>query len=237
MNFTFTSKGLAALVLAGVCSATHAAIVTDAAGDLIPSFTPGDAAPHGDVDVVSSEVTLNKATNQLIFSGTHASNIGTSLNSAGVANAIYVWGLDRGQGAALLAGIGATNVLFDSVVVLRADSTAAFIDIVGGAPPVNLPGIVTIAGPTISGTVNVSIIPALIGGFALEDWTWNLWPRFISAADPALLFTDPAVSDFAPDNSNARLTVVAAVSEPASLGVMAFGLAALGWQRRRRERQ
>lgn len=118
--------GLLVLGLWCVGMGARAEVVTDAANDLLATFVPGDAASHADVDVTSTEVTLNKITNQLVFTATHVGNIGSSLNNAGAPGAVYVWGLDRGQGTERLAAI-VNNVFFDSVVVLNADNTGFFL--------------------------------------------------------------------------------------------------------------
>jgi hypothetical protein len=86
-------------------------------------------------------------------------------------------------------------------------------------------GAVTSSGGTITGIVPVSIVPALAGGFALEDWTWNLWPRFIFDPSGGAIFSDAAVSDFAPDARNAALTVV--VPEPGVLALLGLGVVLL----------
>ena len=80
---------------------------------------------------------------------------------------------------------------------------------------------VQINGPTISADVDGSLITSL-GLFAPEDYTWNLWPRFI--LDNSLIFTDPAVSDFAPNQGNAALTIVGQVPEPNALLLLGIGL-------------
>lgn len=201
--------------------------INDPAGDLLTTFVPGDdPALHGDTDVLSSEVIYNQGTNTFTFTGTHAADIGTSKLADGTASAIYVWGLDRGQGTERLAAI-VTGVTFDSVVVLAANGTGFFLDLVtANSAPVGIPG-VQITGPTISADVAGSIIPSL-GLFAPEDYTWNLWPRFI--LDNSQIFTDPAVSDFAPNQGNAALTVIpggGGVPEPSSFAMIVLGLFAL----------
>jgi hypothetical protein len=204
--------------------------IGDPAGDLLPTFIPGDdPALHGDTDVISSEVSYNPTTNRFNFTGTHAADIGTSKLADGTPGAIYVWGLDRGQGTERLAAI-VQDVLFDSVVVLAANGTGFFLDLVtAGATPQAIAG-VQISGPTISADVDGALIASL-GLFAPEDYTWNLWPRFILVGNPAA--TDAAVSDFAPNQGNAALTIVGpgAVSEPGVLLSFALGLMLLVFAR------
>lgn len=196
--------------------------ISDPAGDLLTTFVPGDdPALHGDTDVISSEVFYNPTTDRFTFTGTHGADIGTSKLLDGTPSAIYVWGLDRGQGTERLDLI-VDDVLFDSVVVLAADGSGFFLDLVTvGATPQSIAG-VQISGPTISADVEGSLIPSL-GLFAAEDYTWNLWPRFI--LDNSLIFTDPAVSDFAPNSGNAALTIVGVIPEPDA--VLLFGLGLL----------
>ena len=212
-------KPICAALLTVLPFSVLAVPISDPAGDSLKTFIPGDdPALHADTDVISSEVFYNPTTNRFTFTGTHAADIGTSKLADGTPSAIYVWGLDRGQGLPLLSAI-VDDVLFDSVVVLRADGTGAFIDIVGGNTTTQISG-VQIDGPTIGAEVDGSIIPSL-GVFSPEDYTWNLWPRFILAGN---IFTDPAVSDFAPNRGNAALTIVGVVPEPATLLSFALGL-------------
>lgn len=224
-------KAFAALLTA-LPLTVFAVPITDPAGDLLPTFVPGDDPTlHGDTDVISSEVFYNPSTDRFTFTGTHAANIGASTLADGTPSAIYVWGLDRGEGTERLAAI-VDDVLFDSVVVLAADGSGFFLDLVTlGATPQAIGG-VAISGPTISADVEGSLIASL-GVFAPEEYTWNLWPRFI--LENSLIFTDPAVSDFAPDRGNASLTIVGVVPEPAML--LSFGLGLLLVIASRKEKQ
>jgi hypothetical protein len=184
---------------------TAVAQVNDPIGDFISTF----AGPNnGDLDVVSSTV---------VFAGTEFF-LTTTLNGAvgTTSNALYVWGFDRGQGTARFAGGGSPipgteNILFDSVVILRPDTTVTINRIVGGGAT-NLPvGTATVQGNTISAKIPVSTLPTL--GFALADYTWNLWPR-------AGVGQNSQVSDFAPDASNIGVNVA---PEPGTAGLMLGG--------------
>ena len=213
-------KRAAASLLFALPFSAFAVPISDPAGDLLSTFVPGDDPTlHGDTDVISSEVFYNPTTNLFTFTRTHAADIGTSKLADGTPSAIYVWGLDRGQGTERLAAI-VQDVLFDSVVVLGANGTGFFLDLVNPGGPQAISG-VQINGPTISADVDGSLITSL-GLFAPEDYTWNLWPRFI--LDNSLIFTDAAVSDFTPDQGNAGLTIVGTIPEPGGLFLLGIGL-------------
>lgn len=199
---------LAAVLLAA--PAVHAATSVDPANDFIPTYT----GPHGgDLDVISSFVSYNPSTDMFTFSGTMNAAMGTTPGS------FYVWGVDRGAGTAGFAtlGTGYPNILFDTVVILRADGT-------GTAAGTPLPaGTVQMNGDTISASFSGALLPSR--GFAKTDYTWNLWPRAGSVTGTA------AISDFAPDGSNLAVT---AVPEPASFALMGLGLVSLWISAQRR---
>lgn len=199
---------VAALALAGPA---QAAPVVDATGDFLPTF--GGTA-SADLDVVGVEAFYDRSNGLFTIVGTMAGAI------TNVANHLYVWGVNRGAGTAGFAAIGATNVLFDRVIVLRPNGT-------GNIGAVNLPaGSVVIDDDTVSATFPASLLPST--GFGVEGYTWNLWPRDTTAAGTA------AISDFAPDNSN---IATVSVAEPASLALMAASLLAMAAVRRRRPQQ
>ena len=182
--------------------------VTDRPGDFLATFA-GSAASL-DLDVLAATVTYDTATDIFTFTSTQAGAVG--LTPSG----LYVWGVNRGAGAASFAANGITGVLFDRVVILRPDGTGAI-----GATALPA-GSVVISGNTISATVSGSLLPST--GFAKGNYTFNLWPR-----DGSLPAGFTQIADFAPDNSNFTATVV---PEPGSLALMSLGLAGLLWRRR-----
>jgi len=197
----------AALVLTST-SLAHAELVTDIANDFLPSY---QGPKNGDMDALSSEVTLNTGNNTMTFTATMNGPVGTTAGGA------WVWGLDRGKGAELFLPAFGAGVKFDSVLALSVDPTqpSAFIDIVnGGAVSPLAAGAVHVNGNTISATVPVSMLPSQ--GLAPASYTWNFWPE-------SKLGQAPFVSDFAPDARNAALTVV---PEPSSAALAFVGLLA-----------
>ncbi|GDY00190.1 hypothetical protein LBMAG48_25930 [Phycisphaerae bacterium] len=196
-------------MLAG--TSAFGALITDAQGDLINGFT---SAANADLDVLTAEAIYNNVNNTFTFTATVAGNVGTT------ATASYVWGVNRGAGTAGFAANGLTNVLFDRVVRLVPGGTSQIAG--GGLPAINLdPGAVSFSGTTITAVVSANLLPST--GFTFSNYTVNLWPRTTAPAGFA------GISDFAPDSSNAAVTVVPA---PASLGVFA-GVAGLVLRRRR----
>lgn len=85
-------------------------------------------------------------------------------------------------------------------------------------------GTAKISGNTISGSISGSLLAST--GFAKSDYTWNLWPRIGR--------TNNTISDFAPNGMNVP---VAAVPEPTTYALMAMGLVAIGFARRRQTGQ
>lgn len=196
-----------ALVAAGNAQAIG---VTDATGDWLPTYTGTKA---GDLDVVGAFVTYDPKTQNFVFSATLDAAIGTT------PGAFYVFGVNRGAGTAGFAANGLTNVLFDRVVILRPDGTGTVAGAGGGS-------FSTVSvGSTILGQVSASLLPST--GFAPEAYTWNLWPRLTGIAGFA------AIPDFAPNATNASVTVLSAVPEPGTTALLALGLAGLAWTQRR----
>jgi hypothetical protein len=197
----------------------NATLVTDPIGDFGGLYN-GPQSPS--LDVVSANVSLVGGTT-FDFTGTMNGDI-----SAAPAGSAYVFGLDTGTGIkpfANLVGYG-DNVQFNFVVVLLASGFGIFQDILIGPASMGFVSNVQISGKTISASLDASLIPPTAPGISQSDFTWNLWPRS-SIADPTDNFK---ISDFAPNNTNARVTTV---PEPGTLGLLAAGLMAIGLLRRR----
>jgi len=206
----------------GVLTTPAAAeLITDPIGDFFPLLD--SAAPRGgDLDVVSAQAFLRGG--HLHFTATMDAPIGTT------DLAFYVWGVDRGTGAitADFARHGLPDIVFDALLIANNDGTGLVNLIRPGLPPISTPlppGSVTMAGNTIDVMVSLGLLPST--GFLPSDYEWNLWPRWRGVP-----FGDTQISDFAPDDRNARLTV----PEPAVLALLAVGLAAgrrRVWRQRR----
>ena len=216
MNFAITPRALLAAALA-VSAGTAFAGIGDPVNDFLPSYT---GVHHGDLDVVSSFVNYNPGSDTVFFSGTMDAAIGTT------ASAFYVWGVDRGAGTARFGALrcaGARRAvrLGGDLPARRLDGTATVNRFNGSN---NLPaGTATFAANTIQGSISGALLAST--GFDKTAYTWNLWPRDGSQSGNA------AISDFAPDNSNAAVSVV---PEPSTVALLALGLGALGVAARRR---
>ena len=197
MNTRHLLSALCGAAWLTLSSGAHA--VSDPTNDFLAGY---GGSHNGDLDVVSATVTYNNATHLFDFTATLNAPVATT------ASAFYVWGIDRGAGTEKFntgsAPIGA-GVKFDTVVIFRLDGTAA----AGGK---TLANDVMWSGNTITGSIPDSLLPSM--GFAFADYTWNLWPRDGTVTGNA------AISDFAPDASDADVT---AVPEPGSLAMLGLG--------------
>ncbi|MBY0313531.1 MAG: hypothetical protein K2W85_15810 [Phycisphaerales bacterium] len=212
MSRSTTIRSFAALALMALgAPLAMGAPVTDPAGDLLNGFS---AAANPDLDVLFAEAVYDITSNTFTFSSTSAGAVGTTASSS------FVWGVNRGAGTAGFAANGLTNVLFDRVVRIVPGGTSQIAG--GGLPAIDLPSsAITISGASITAVVPGSLLPST--GFALSSYTVNLWPR--TAAPNGFA----GISDFAPDTSNASVTVIPA---PGAAAVFA-GVAMLGMRRRR----
>lgn len=162
--------------------------VTDATGDFLPTFT----GPHnGDLDLTRIEGTFDGATFRL--DATTAAPIGTT------STGLYVWGFNRGRGTAGFAQIGASGVLFDSVVIVNPGAgTVTVRDLVTGQGTVLPASAIRVAGNQISVEIPANLLTPQ--GLNQANFLVNLWPRSSAGGDGT-------IPDFAPDNENARLTL------------------------------
>ncbi|WP_217283569.1 PEP-CTERM sorting domain-containing protein [Pseudaquabacterium terrae] len=195
----------AAAAFGSLTLGAQAAPVADAAGDFLASFTGTQQAA---LDVLSSDVSFDVVHQRFNL---HAVTSGAI---AGAPGAAYVFGFDRGGAAnSPFGAIGAPGIAFNATAVLRSNGTGSV-----GANPIS----VNIVGNEIFATVLASLLPS--NGAVFEDYEWALWS--IDATITGL----PRNADFAPGVN----TLVAVVPEPASLALVALGLAGIGALRRRR---
>jgi hypothetical protein len=192
----------AVLCTAGFMAHAQAMPFLDASDDFLSSYT---GAKDADLDVVQADVVIDPEARTITFSGAMRGNIDTRSNK------LYVFGVDRGAGAAggdlifhgPLGGqprIG-EGVRWDAAVALTASGQALFFDVLAANPGlVPLPGVpVSISGHQITATVPLALFASQ--GFKLREYTFNLWPR----SEGSLANT--VVPDFAPDQGNARVTI------------------------------
>jgi hypothetical protein len=199
--------GLGAVLLSAAQS--KAAVITDPAGDFIPSYT---GPKNGDLDVLSAQVSFNGSS--FTFTATMAGAIGTTTGGN------YVWGINRGAGAQGFATI-APGVFFDSVFLINpAGGSMVRDNIAAVSTPITD---ISFSGDTITGTVALSLLPS--EGFTPANYLVNLWPRSGSSGLSV-------IADFGPDNSDAAVT---STPEPAGLALLGgMALAGLVFMRRRK---
>lgn len=202
-------------VLAGallLVQALPASVIIDPPGDFLPSYTDGPL--NGDLDVLQAEVIYDGT--DFVFTSTSAANIGTTKGG------VFVWGINRGAGFATFPII-APGVKFDVVFVIAPDGNSIVTDLASNVTTPIPSSAVSFSGADLSGRISASLLPSL--GFAPEAYTVNLWPR------SKLAFVDEVVSDFAPNNSNAAVTVI---PEPTSLALVSLAVGVLLVHRRKR---
>jgi hypothetical protein len=176
------------------------ALVSDPVGDFLPGYT-GPQLPG--LDVTAHEVVYLEDQARLVFFGRMAGPIAPTQS----ANALYIFGVDRGQGTARFAGrtpVIGPNVLWDSVVRINPDGTGLFNNVVAGGVITPLgPGDVTINGNEFTASVPLSVMLPMASR-PPEQWTYNLWPR-----NSAVIGQNAAVSDLAPDDGNSPVQTIA----------------------------
>lgn len=205
-KFALMIAGIAALAATGA----QAAPLTDAAGDFIASYT---GPQNADLDVRASEVRL--ASGVFNFTATLGGPIGTT------AGGFYVFGVNRGAGTARFGAL-ATNVLFDSVVVINNTGTGFARDLIAGVTTNLAASAISFNGSSLSAFVDASLLPTQ--GLAAAAYTYNLWPRSPGAGNGT-------IADFAPDNAN---NLVNAVPEPGTWAMLIAGFGVIGATARRR---
>ena len=211
----------ATLLLPGLA---WAALVTDPAGDFLPTL--GSAPPNGDLDVHRGRDRLPPGPRGFDFYATLNAPIGTTADSA--PNRLpYVFGIDRGAGSErFLAGspsIGA-GVFFDLVVLIGGnDGSLVVNDFVSPASPA---ATVDVQGNLLAVLgLDQGLFPST--GFAFEDYTWNLWPRFGAGSNVQ-------IADFAPNEGPAGTSTNAPVTVPLPSTLALLGLGVLGIRARSR---
>lgn len=224
MQFELKTGRLVAFLLAATsmffvsAERGSAAAVSDPSNDFLPTF----AGPHnGDLDVVAANVTLDGS--NLDFTATMNNAIGLTPGT------VYVFGINRGQGTAKFGNIGAGDVLFDSTLVINQSAVGVVNNLINHtSTTLTGTGAVKLLGSTISGVVPVSDLPS--EGFSPGQYQYNIWPEF-GAANPG----NTHISDFAPNNSDAVVSVAA--PEPSTISLLsAAALIAFGLLRRRERR-
>ena len=181
--------------------AAHATVAIDAQGDFAPGFVGTDE----DLDVLSFSANYVAATSSYLLHATLAGAINPLTGGQ------YVIGVNTGTGLNHPFGaLGAPNVVFNQVMFVRKNGTGAI-----GANALTP----TISGSSFSVSVPVAFMPST--GFAVGDYTFNIWPR--NGANQ--------IADFAPDNS-----MLSGVPEPKTWALMFSGFALLGGAVRMRRR-
>jgi hypothetical protein len=209
------------LFVAASQAVVRAGLIADATGDILSTYT-GVQLPG--MDVVAHEVRL--VGDRVEFFGRMAGPIAPTQDIS----ALYLFGLDRGQGTARFLGPAAPptigpNVLWDSIIRINPNGTGLFHNqLTGVVTPLNTADI-TISGNEFSASVPLSLLmPAATR--PPQEWTYNLWPR-------NGIGQNVQVSDLAPDDGNSPVQVI---PEPALLTLCLIStIGQLGCARRQRK--
>ena len=210
---------LAAAVLAALSPMpAKAAVVADPGGDLLGTYT---GPVRADLDIVSTAAT---------FDGVSFHLSATLAGAPGALGSLFVFGIDRGAGTPRLTfgspSVGA-GVNFDAVAVMFPDGLGRVAAFPAMGPPVitQLPGSVTLAGNTLTGVFDLSLLPSR--GFAPEDYRFALWSR--QRVNPMADGTNAEIADFAS-------IMVTSVPEPSTWALLILGFGAVGARLRRQRR-
>jgi hypothetical protein len=196
-----------AVLALAAAAPSHAATVTDATGDFLPSYA---GAHDADLDVVSFNVAYDAVAEAFRLTAAMAGDIDPGRPG------LYAIGVNTGTGViAPFGGIGAPNVIFNQVIVVQKNGTAA---VGGNALDAD------VFGNILTVVVPLARLPST--GFAPRDYGFNIWPR-------NGLGNNNQISDFAPDNA----TMTASIPEPAAWALMIGGFAVAGGTLRRRNRR
>jgi hypothetical protein len=189
-----------AIFLLMSCGGAHAASVSDAINDFLPSYT---GTHQADLDVKNFSVSYNSDTSLFTIGAQMAGAIDPTLPG------FYVVGVNTGTGALAPFGpLGEPNVIFNQAITINKDGTGKL-----GATVLD-PSAISISGDSFSFKIALSLLPST--GFSPTNYGFNLWPRFGSGTQP--------ISDFAPDNA----TLAASAPEAATWAMMLVGMAAVG---------
>jgi hypothetical protein len=210
----------AALTMATlVATPLGATTFADPSGDFLATYT-GPA--NADLDILSGSAVFTSK--DLLLSSTMSGPIGTTPGST------FLWGVDRGSGTDRLItsgppAVGTPDMLLDAIVRLEASGVGRVVLFpTVGLPVTTLldPSLITISGDTISGRIPRALLPTT--GFDFADYTYVHWSR-------SALGSQQFIADLAPDAASFK---GAYAPEPATWGLMIFGLGLAGAVLRRR---
>jgi hypothetical protein len=215
------SAAMSILVLAAM--PLQATAVPDGAHDFLSTY---DGPRNDDLDILS--VDANRSGQSSV---TLVANMAGRIGST--AGAAYIWGIDRGKSFEPFPGQDPSTgqgVTFDSYVIMRADGTGTFTDLVAGTTQTLDPRLISIHDAQISLTLSAGLLGTVDGGFAFNDFLYNFWPRF--APDGVSPGNNRQISDFAPADHD----FPASVPEPASWAMMLGGFGLIGGMMRSRRK-